>query len=78
MGDDHFLKPDNDVEGASPTGPVYEAGEGRIVSAGWMSENGAVVLPFRVVVEFPCGPPDIPFHAIWKCTPVRLVLAKER
>ena len=42
---------------------------------GWdRDESGKLV--FRAVVDYPDGPPDLPFAVIWHSLPVRIVEVK--
>ncbi len=56
--------------------PTYREGTGRVVFAGWLEDDGTGTSGFRVVIEFPNGPPDLPFSTVWEQTPVRLTVVE--
>lgn len=44
---------------------------GIVRAIGWGEFDGRE--GFRAIVEFPDGPPDLPFSVIWNAQPVRIV-----
>ena len=58
--------------GPQPGGPVYEAGDARAVRLGWMKFDDEQTESFRVVLEFPQGPPKLPMSVVWQGTPLTI------
>ena len=54
----------------------YQEGDGRVVFVGELPECEKFPAGKYAVVEFPSGPPKLPFSVVWNGTPVRIELAQ--
>lgn len=53
--------------------PVYEMGDCRVRHVGNIELKDGCIYN-GAIVDFPAGPPDLPFSVIWDETPVRMTL----
>jgi hypothetical protein len=53
--------------------PEYQKGDGRVIELGIIElKDGRVIK--GVLIDFPAGPPALPFSVVWEGTPLTLSL----